>query len=1463
MKMKFIVFSMLTLMVSLSAKAYTSVPGFYGETWLDHVDEDGFGGGNFGNGSESNPYQIRSAGALAYLAREVNNGTSFNGVYFVIAADIDLGYAPSGTALTWVPIGCTTNPTSDNALVFKGTITNGTDANGKPYEIKGMTIKAVGTGTTNCFGLFGALRGTVDGLVLRNSKIFIDQTSDEYYSGAVCGYVGVTSPATVSTRYGTVKNCIAEQTTIEAESSNSGTCIGGLAGFATLDISEVKANLAKSTMYLTGPMNAGGVVGMTYWELMDCHAVVDMTVTNTSADNCYVGGVIGQTRSSNRNSSYYNRLACCTASGEIRGNGEQIIMGGMIGRAQDYLMMDYCTTCVSLSGGHTEGGLIGRCYSMSGSNGMIIDGCYSSSYVDGSQSTYAGGLLGYVEFDWRAANNNNTSITPCDNLRFSNFAGTMKKPTSSNYYGTIVGYVEGYKKSGNLKFGYFRRDYRQCSLQTNSNGWVDDGDDLALATYFTPHPVDGDFEYDDRAWSPESYMVSQLNSHLFYKDNMRLAGTPFNVTNDLKCFYDVWDTTIDFQIGPFRNKSTNELVATFTLPTPPACVEVNENTVKVLDPGEADVMVNYNGLQRKVHLNITYGQPWDGTTIGWRNYNDYFAGGDGTEKNPYVIHNIQEFILVMSSYNYSQEAFRYNLAGKHFILANDLFFNTHLLGEDEQPKEGAITFYPLPLYATLHGNGKTIYGLKCIKELSETDGSGLSGLFTRVSGKVEDLAVVDAYVQSSGSGPGISAGIICAELLENGCIERCLAHGIVQSNGFAGGICGYAVESNTRIADCFAAVHLGWASEGENYMGAGIVGGQQAKVVRCVSIGKMEHYNDEYGITQYGSSVTDCYFDRQMLSQDNNSAGSTYTKNMISGKILTNASAWQNEEGRYPMLKQFASTNYGDLLSMPVFFADGDRTGNITQIFDFPTVNVRWWAKSGNRYLDIINECGAGAPNGQTGDFTEHLLSENIISKSACTKALRAIAVNVRADKAGIEFEDDAVRMAATTAFDKTGDGLVTLREAFEATTAQFKTFNQNATGAETFNELRYFAGITSLQKDMISGLGSLCEIQLPPSLTTIDTEAFNGCTSLVDVELPAKFQTLAEGGFYGSGIKNILVAERNPNCQSIAGVLYKNDPLDDLKVMLMAYPPGRDDEDATLRVPLSKILSYAIYKVPGLKNLYIDNCLPEGEMAVLEEDGILHEDPADLIHVYVNDGSFNSQLFQDYYNDPDWGELYYDEDHLDIYYPLTVTSALWATLYIDFPTQLPEGLKAYIADVPDEDEKTVELHSIGRIIPALTPVAIKAEEPGLYPLYKYNGTLPVVDKWENRFIGSFIGQEDRWGVPTNQETSEEGNSLTLGRNKNGEVGFFKYNGTLIPPYRAYLTRNNIIEGSTSLIIAIGDDIDTTDAVKSCELGVMSPSAIYDISGRKLLTTTLPGSYTPTLLKKGIYIVNGKKVVVR
>ena len=1378
---------LLILTTTLTAHAYTDIDGFYGETWLDHVEEDGFGGGNFGDGSESNPWQIRSAGALAYLARAVNNnGETFAGKYFVIAANINLAVpGANGMPLVWVPIGCTTNPSSDNAPTFKGTLKNGTDANGKPYEITGMTIRATSTATTTCFGLFGALRGTVDGLVIRSASINL-KISGEYYAGTLCGYLGVSGAVANTTRYGAIRNCTVEQTAIEAE-SNDDTAIGGLVGIANLDLNELAHNVAKTTMRLTGQMKAGGVVGEAWWNVQDCHAVVDMTIGNTTNSECSVGGIVGYSAGL-WNTTQTNKIIavkCCTSSGEIRGSGNKINMGGIIGNAQYTLTMTACTTCTALSGGYTMGGLIGNAYSRSGNDGMIVEECYCSSYVDGTAATYAGGLFGYVKYYLNASNH---SITPNDNLRFSYFAGTMKKPANSE--------------------------------------------------------------------RPQVYIYSE-GRDLFYTDNMRLAGTPFNVTGDGQAFFDLWDTTVDFQIGTFKNRSTQEEIATFTLPLPPACVEVQENTVKLLDPGEADVYVNYKGLQRKVHLTLTYGLPWDYQSVP-RNYNDYFAGGDGTAKNPYVIHNVPELIRVMANRpeNDTPEAYRYNVAGKHYILANDLFFNNHLLCEDEQPRADAQTFTPnCPWHATLHGNGKTIYGL-CIKKEDITDNANL-GLITTLDGTVTDLAIVDSYIRAGIASEGsaeINAGMLCGKL-DGGTIERCMTHGLVQADGYAGGICGQAPGDGGRIADCFTGVHIGWANSQSLFHGAGIAYNTTAAVQRCVSTGKIEDgsYNPVYGITETGVNCTDSWFDRQMMSGYVRTEGNALTKDIISGQILTNATAWQNSGQRYPMLRQFANTPYGDLLSMAVRFDDGDRAGSITQIFEFPTENVSWRARYGEQYLDVINECGAGTPNGRTGDVTEHLLAESTNVKSLCTKALRALAVNVRADSAGIAFADQNVKTAALTAFDANGDQLVTLREAFKATSAQFSTFNQAATQAVTFNELRYFAGFSTLQTGMISGLQSLSEVKLPPSITTIATNAFLGCTSLDEVELPAKFATLQQGGFYGSGIKNILVAEKNAQCRSIGGALYKIDTYDDDNVMLMAYPPGRGQADATLSAPLSAIMPYAIYKVPALRNVYIDNCLPEGEMAVLKKDGIIHEDADDIIHVYVNDGSFNSKLFQEYYNDDDWGELYYDEGHLDIYYPLNVTSALWATLYIDFHTQLPEGLTAYIADYPNEDEKTVELHSIGRIVPRSTPVAIKAEAAGLYPLYMYTGQVPDVNKWENRFVGSFIGQDDRWGVPVNQETADEGSILTLGRNANGDVGFYKYNGTLIPPYRAYLTRNNIIEGGA---IRIGNAlVEEPDAIAAPSAADASVAMRWHtLDGRRL-------SGRPS--RPGLYIINGKKTIIK
>ena len=57
------------------------------------TDWDGTVASSFagGDGSETSPYQIANGAQLAYLARQVNGGESYNGKYFELIADIDLG----------------------------------------------------------------------------------------------------------------------------------------------------------------------------------------------------------------------------------------------------------------------------------------------------------------------------------------------------------------------------------------------------------------------------------------------------------------------------------------------------------------------------------------------------------------------------------------------------------------------------------------------------------------------------------------------------------------------------------------------------------------------------------------------------------------------------------------------------------------------------------------------------------------------------------------------------------------------------------------------------------------------------------------------------------------------------------------------------------------------------------------------------------------------------------------------------------------------------------------------------------------------------------------------------------------------------------------------------------------------------------------------------------------------------
>jgi hypothetical protein len=217
----------------------------------------------------------------------------------------------------------------------------------------------------------------------------------------------------------------------------------------------------------------------------------------------------------------------------------------------------------------------------------------------------------------------------------------------------------------------------------------------------------------------------------------------------------------------------------------------------------------------------------------------------------------------------------------------------------------------------------------------------------------------------------------------------------------------------------------------------------------------------------------------------------------------------------------------------------------------------------------------------------------------------------------------------------------------------------------------------------------------------------------------------------------------------------------------------------------------------------------------------------------------------------------YKDAGKLKRYFELDVSansrdadnSCYWATMYIGFDTQLPEGLTAYVVDKDKTKQKQdkLVLRKINSKVPMLTPVVIQAAAAGKYKLYPLEESkLEEFPMFDNLLNG--VGRD---GLSVNQSQAIDGGCLTLGRNSQGKIGFFIYNGAQkIPAYRAYLTVNKV---QSSRLLEISDDEPT--AVKPVTIEqTTSSDAVYDLQGRKVNGQSL---------KKGLYIHDGKKVIVK
>ena len=179
-----------------------------------------------------------------------------------------------------------------------------------------------------------------------------------------------------------------------------------------------------------------------------------------------------------------------------------------------------------------------------------------------------------------------------------------------------------------------------------------------------------------------------------------------------------------------------------------------------------------------------------------------------------------------------------------------------------------------------------------------------------------------------------------------------------------------------------------------------------------------------------------------------------------------------------------------------------------------------------------------------------------------------------------------------------------------------------------------------------------------------------------------------------------------------------------------------------------------------------------------------------------------------------------------------------WTTFYCShtgYQIDDAENACAYTATVANS---TITLHKLGKVIPAGTAVIVVGADSEI-------SMTASTDAAEYSVGNSLQGVD----VRTEKSTLGDGTFYVLGK-KDSHFGFHKYEGQTMPARKAYL----MLSGSGAHALTMAFDGETTAlTLVNSEKRIVN-SEVYDLQGRRL-------DGKPTA--KGLYIVNGKKVIIK
>ena len=365
----------------------------------------------------------------------------------------------------------------------------------------------------------------------------------------------------------------------------------------------------------------------------------------------------------------------------------------------------------------------------------------------------------------------------------------------------------------------------------------------------------------------------------------------------------------------------------------------------------------------------------------------------------------------------------------------------------------------------------------------------------------------------------------------------------------------------------------------------------------------------------------------------------------------------------------------------------------------------------------------------------------------------------------------------------------------------------------------------------------SLTSITLPESVTSIGSGAFWGCSSLTTINIPEGVTSIGSEAFRDcNSLERVTI-----NCVNVSNWFKSRTSIKEVilgnsveTIGESAFSGCTGMSDLTIGSSVATIGQKAFADCSNLMNIYALN-----PKAITCNENIFHTDAYNNATLYVPEGRE-----QAYAKTTPWMKFYIqtlvvpEKSH-----SVTIGTAGYATLYLDYAVERPRGVEAYYVSRVSGD--VAVLKAVWDYIPAHTGVILR----GSAGTYTFAYTAAQVQSIpQNMLRGTTVDTE----IP-----AEPGITYyALGRS-DGVVGL--YAGKIVDgcffnnANKAYLPLPSDEGAGDTEQLARGLYLSFPEntGVETMESAPETPTLIYDLQGRRLTAIT----------ERGIYIVNGKKVV--